>query len=159
MSVFSNSDPQLSQENTRKISVRCLTALAILSILATVNFIILSQQIQTSRYDGEMIRIAAQQRILFERASLLSRYFVSAPDDRDKDDTREQLLDAIYELERASDTLLNGNRHIGIPHNTHPEILSIYKSAPYFLEQRMARYLIALKELPLTRNQAVSPND
>ncbi len=141
------------------MTLRCVSFLGLLAVLAFADYVILNDQIKTQKFDAALISIAGRQRLLFERNALLARYLVNTPDTRERANVRAQMLEAIKLQDSYREILINGNPDLRLPGNPPPAIAQIYFNPPYLLSIRLINYLDELRSLAVTADTDLKLND
>ncbi len=126
---------------------RYLIALGFIAFLSCSAFIVTRNLISIQETNAAVINISGRQRMLSQKAVLLSCELVHSTNTASQQETQVQLLETANLIEKSHDSLINGNTAMNLPGSTSPEIRSIYFSEPYLLDQRVKNFTKALRAL------------
>jgi PAS domain S-box-containing protein len=97
----------------RSITLRWIFALFIIALLAISNHVILDQTIQAEEGNSHILNVSGRQRMLSQRAALLSYALMITPP-RERKHTRQQLASTVQEMAITHQYLLRGISNDGI---------------------------------------------
>ena len=137
--------------NSRRLSFIYITALLSIALLAGLAHIIMQNLIAIERTSGELVNLSGKQRMLTQKAALLSMQ-LSSRTDADKTVLKAQLNDIANAIDSNHQTLIHGNTEQRLP-SCPASAYNIFFGQPYELDKKLREYT------GLIRMLAAEPND
>jgi len=135
-----------------------LTALVILAVLVITSSLLLQAIIATQEGSAAQINISGRQRMLSQRIALFSLRLADARSDKERSAIKDDLKEAIDEMEVANRGLTNGDKDLGLPDNISKETSDIFFKEPDDLNNRINQYLDQSRELAID-DQPITHDD
>lgn len=129
------------------ITLRYLTALGILALLAIVAYSILLANIRLERSSAAVVNISGRQRMLSQRIAFFSLQLANAKDAREREVLRAGLSENVRLFERSHKGLIYGDPEIGLPGRPSSQVKEIHFSSPHLLDAQAHRYILEAKSL------------
>lgn len=122
------------------LTKRYLLALGIIATLSITAFCIVYQVIHTQETYASIINISGRQRMLSQKAALLSTQLLDCKNDSDEIEIRNQLYEVMSLMEMSHKGLILGNPAMNLPGNPSPEVMALYSDPPVSLSQQVRSF-------------------
>jgi PAS domain S-box-containing protein len=143
-----------------------VTVLTFMGVLAGVIYIILIADLQSQEGGTAAVNLAAQQRMLAQRAEFLTLQLISTHSHPERQKIRQEMLEtlAIFEsqhnyLRDGARLIRQGPRLLAEPGVLAPELRTIFFEAPLKLDRDINTYILAVKGLLGTPIDKADEND
>ena len=118
-----------------------LFAFAILISISLGSFVFTRYHTSFEEATGALINISGQQRMLTQRIGLLSAVFVTTSDVSERQVIKDEILTLIRRFERHHKGLTLGDHSLNLSALSRPEVIAIYYSAPYHLDEQVNNFI------------------
>lgn len=132
----------------KKNSIKITIALAVLCALTLLGFLVLQHAIAGQAVHSELVNKSGTQRMLSQRIVLLSHKLIHEKTDYTPI-IRQNLYDAINEVEQSHKTLTVGDGSGRIKAPLTENLKGIYYTKPHFLDKKMAVFIDKAKNIAL----------
>ncbi len=122
------------------LTKKYLLALALIATLSITAFCIVYQVIQTQDTYASIINVSGRQRMLSQKAALLSSQLLHCKNDTEEMEIRNQLYEVKSLIEASHRGLLLGDPVMNLPGAPSPEVQAIYYDPPVSLDQQIRTF-------------------
>lgn len=145
--------------SVKSLKRKCFYALGIIALLSILGYLNLSQLIKSQEVSAAVINISGRQRMLSQKAALLSIQLVEGKDRQERQKIRKALSEVITLMEKAHNGLINGDKTLSLPGNLSPELKAIYYEPPDRLDLKMRTFIMNTRSLLYEPDQNLSPDN
>jgi diguanylate cyclase (GGDEF)-like protein len=131
------------QNDVRKFSIIFILCLAVVGGLVITGYFVTDRIIVSGSVSTKVARLGEQQRTLAARVISGAVGYAHGNDEN----ARDQARGAMLALKATHNALTQGDPEAGIPEPDSPDIDTINFDAPYFLDEKLRRFLYAANEI------------
>ncbi len=122
-----------------RVRNRYLLALALMAALSITAYVLLQQAISTQKVSVTLTEVSGEQRVLSQRAALLSVLYVTA-NRKERSRYRSDLGATIALFDRSQRALIDGDAAWKLPGNPSPEVRAVYFDPAFQLDKKAREY-------------------
>lgn len=126
---------------------RYLVALGFIAVLSTSAYTVTHDLIRTQATNAAVINISGRQRMLSQKAVLLSQELVHSIGTSSQQKIQLELVETANLIEKSHNGLIKGDPVMNLPGSPTDEIRSTYFSEPVLLDQRVKNFVRELRAL------------
>ena len=141
------------------LTKRYLIALGIIATLSIAAFCIVYSVIHTQETYASIINISGRQRMLSQKAALLSTQLLYCKKDTEEIEIRNQLYEVKSLIEASHQGLISGNPTMNLPGNPSAEIQALYFSSPVLLDKQIRTFTNHIDSLLKEPGQRLTVNN
>ncbi|GAB6158979.1 hypothetical protein JCM39194_21790 [Desulfotomaculum varum] len=149
----------MNPPSIKNLKRKCFYALTTLALLATAGYLNLYQIIEKQETSAAIINLSGRQRMLTQKAALLSLQLVESKRPEQQQKIRQELTAVITLLEKTHQGLLQGNAAMHLPNRLSPQMRAIFFEPPDSLDIKMQTFITALRALLKETNNNLSYNN
>jgi diguanylate cyclase (GGDEF)-like protein len=131
----------------RSLVVRYVAGLAIIAILSLAVYFSFHDLLEAGQATAATVNISGRQRMLTQKAALLSLQLMNTADSARRTVLRGELHRTVLQLHEAHHALLHGNPGLGLTGDLSPEVRAMFLEPPLKIEETLIIYLQAVTEL------------
>lgn len=137
----------LDETFTRAMTFRYAFALGLLAVLSIAAYLVLIEAIKAQDTHAAVVNVAGRQRMLSQRIEVFSLLLVGGEDQAEREEFRQELLDAVSLMEKSHNGLINGDPSMNLPGDPSPRMRAMYFDPPMSLDSEVRKYLSEAKAL------------
>ncbi|CCO08837.1 diguanylate cyclase domain-containing protein [Desulforamulus hydrothermalis] len=149
----------MNPASVRNLQRKCFYALTTLALLATAGYLNLYQIIETQEVSAAVINLSGRQRMLTQKAALLSLQLVESKRPEQQQKIRRELTEVITLLEKTHQGLIHGDAARHLPSHLSAQMRAIYFEPPDRLDIKMQTFIAASRALLKETNNNLSYNN
>ncbi len=148
----------MKKQAYRWLTIRFTIVVLMLGLVALSAYLTMQQGINAGKDSGILIKITGQQRLLSQKIALLiSNYYLAQH--ADKVNLRNNLSDAVKQMEDLHRSLTTGNSGLNLPGTLSDDVRSLYFGPADSIDQKVKDYLAytrgLLEDADLADNQGI----
>ncbi|MEO1592248.1 MAG: ATP-binding protein [Cyanobacteria bacterium J06632_22] len=125
--------------------------------LANIAVWLMELQLKTQAINAAIVNISGRQRMLSQRASMLSLMLANTQDTSERIRLRNALAEVSLTMEKAHHGLIYGDADLNLPGNPSVMVKEMYFEAPLQVDQQVKHYLAAIRSLLCLPDAALRP--
>ncbi|MBI2061514.1 MAG: PAS domain S-box protein [Nitrospirae bacterium] len=150
--------PAARRPSTRGLTLRSLLALAVLTLLAGSNYVIMRDYTRAGELHSAVINACGRQRMLVERVGLLAQQLGFETDPEEKSILRGALRDAVKDMETSHAGLVHDRGESAFPVALPEKARAIFFQPPADLDRRLHSYLDDARSWSNTPEEKLTPH-
>ncbi|MDT8900231.1 diguanylate cyclase [Anaeroselena agilis] len=149
----------MQRSSVRSLSLRYIVALSLIALLALAAYFTLRELIVGEQVSAAVINISGRQRMLSQKAVLLSQQLVITPVPAERKRLRAELRQVIASISEAHYALVYGDPSLRLPGGLSPAMRALVFNPPVMLDAKLQQHFVALGALlALEDNQLTYDN-
>lgn len=137
----------MRSSSVRSLSLKYILALSLIALLALAAYFTLRQLIVGEQVSAAIINVSGRQRMLSQKAVLLSQQLVINPDPKERARLRSELRQTIEAMGEAHRALVYGDASLGLPGGLSPAMQALMFAPPVMLDAKQQQHFAAVRAL------------
>ncbi|MDR7867448.1 MAG: diguanylate cyclase [Sporomusaceae bacterium] len=149
----------MQSSSVRSLSIKYIVALSLIALLALAAYFTLRELIIGEQVSAAVINVSGRQRMLSQKAVLLSQQLVITPGPAERNRLRAELRQVIATISDAHYALVYGDPELRLPGGLSPAMGALVFNPPVMLDAKLQQHFAALGALlALEDNQLTYDN-
>jgi diguanylate cyclase (GGDEF)-like protein len=133
--------------SVRALTVRYIVGLTLIGLLSIASYYIMEKLVVGEQASAAIINISGRQRMLSQKAVLLSQQLVISVDPLERAGLRSELRQVIESMREAQHALVHGDAAQGLPGGLSPAVQSLMFGQPVLLDGKLQHFFAAVTAL------------